>query len=237
MYQRAEICLPRKKRVLDSYRPNTYRVFSEKVPDRLKPDEIYRDHRYESRDAGETELLKTHNVPQPYYAKFIRTNVRFLNDPIAHMETESTAAEQFNWWSNSLDSDVATKAGYSKDTTQRRDYQAITITPATRTRGERIRPPATGIIPTLSPLGQPKELVEPMSFIHQFDSRRLKDQPYQGKRHGAFVWRERGVKGSSTFQSVEGLNSSQRAPLSPPSADVSPQGRGSPSKALTSGVL
>ncbi|KAL6468836.1 hypothetical protein MHYP_G00223600 [Metynnis hypsauchen] len=220
MYQRAEICLPRKKKVLDSYRSNTYRVFDENVQERLKSDEVYRDHKYAARDAGETELLKTHNIPHPYNAKFIRTNVRFLNEPVAHMETESTVAEQFNWCSNSLDRDVARKTVYSKDSTQRRDYQAVTCSPIMRFKEGRNRPPATGIIPTLSPLGQPKTLVEHMSFIHQFDSRRLQDQPYQGKRHGAFVWTERGARGPGTFQSVEGLNSSQHAPLSLPSADV-----------------
>ncbi|XP_017577409.1 uncharacterized protein C2orf73 homolog isoform X1 [Pygocentrus nattereri] len=220
MYHRAEICLPRKKKVLDSYRSNTFRVFDENIPERLKPDEVYRDHNYAARDAGETELLKTHNIPHPCNAKFIRTNVRFLNEPVAHMETESTVAEQFHWCSNSLDRDVARKTVYSKDSTQRRDYQAITCTPVVRFKEGRNRPPATGIIPTLSPLGQPKILVEHMSFIHQYDSRRLQDQPYQGKRHGAFVWTERGVRGPGTFQSVEGLNSSQHAPLSLPSADV-----------------
>ncbi|XP_036442684.1 uncharacterized protein C2orf73-like [Colossoma macropomum] len=222
MYQRAEICLPRKKKVLDSYRSNTYRVFDENVPERLKPDEVYRDHKYAARDAGETELLKTHNIPQPYNAKFIRTNVRFLNEPVAHMETDSTVAEQFNWWSNSLDRDVARKTVYSKDSTQRRDYQAVACTPVIRFKEGRNRHPATGIVPTLSPLGQPKELVEHMSFIHQFDSRRLQDQPYQGKRHGAFVWTQRGARGPGTFQSVEGLDSSQHTPLSLPlpSADV-----------------
>ncbi|KAI4899486.1 hypothetical protein NFI96_017597, partial [Prochilodus magdalenae] len=193
---------------------NTYRVFDENVVERLKPDEVYRDHKYAARDAAETELLKTHNIPQPYNAKFIRSNVRFLNEPVTHMGTESTVAEQCRWWSTSLDRAGGSKPVYSKDSTQRSDYQAIACTPVTRATVERNRSPATGIIPTLSPLGQPKELVEHMSFVHQFDSRRLQDQPYQGKRHGAFVWNERGARGPGAFQSVEGLNSSQHAPLS-----------------------
>ncbi|GAA6071346.1 uncharacterized protein LOC113646783, partial [Tachysurus ichikawai] len=86
--------------------------------------------------------------------------------------------------------------------------------------------------PTLSPLGQPKELMEHMSFIHQYDSRRIHNQPYQGKRHGAFVWSERGAMGPSAFQSSEGLrsdsegetynmNSSQHALQSSPQMFVS----------------
>ncbi|XP_072517107.1 ciliary microtubule inner protein 6-like [Salminus brasiliensis] len=224
MYQRAEICLPRKKRVPDSFRSNTYRLFDETVPDRLNPDEVYKNHRYASRDAEEAELLKTHNVPQPANVKFIRTNVRFLNQPVALMETESAVAEQFNWWSNTVDKDVARKPVYSKDSTQRRDYQAMPYTPGTRVKEEKSRPLATGIIPTLSPLGQPKELVERMSFIHQFDSRRLQDQPYQGKRHGAFVWSERGSKGARHIPEHGGADlfpaCSSLSPSLPPSTDV-----------------
>ncbi|KAG9267045.1 hypothetical protein AMEX_G19721 [Astyanax mexicanus] len=198
MYQRAEICMPRKKRVLDSFRSNTYRIFDENIPERLKPDQIYKDHRYASRDAEETELQKTHNIPQPSNAKFIRTNVKFLNEPVAFMETASTVADQFNCCPNTVDKDVARKPLYSTETTQRRDFQAIPHTPVTEVKGERrSRAPATGIIPTLAPLGEPKELVELMSFTQQFDSRKLQDQPDQGKRHGAFVWSEKGSEGVS----------------------------------------
>lgn len=73
---------------------NTYRIFDRNVPDRLNPDEVYRDHKYATRDPDEAELLKTHNIPQPYNIKFIRTNVRFLNEPIAHIEMQNPKAEQ-----------------------------------------------------------------------------------------------------------------------------------------------
>ncbi|KAB5558895.1 hypothetical protein PHYPO_G00022500 [Pangasianodon hypophthalmus] len=232
MYQRAEIYLPRKKKVPEAFRSNTYRIFDEKVPERLNPDEAYKDHKYASRDPEVTEMLKTHNIPQPYNVKFIRTNVRFLNEPIVHMETENTKDEQCKWWLNTPDKKVPRKTTYSKESTQRRDYQPITHIPVTRVQEERTKLPATGIIPTLSPLGQPKELVEHMSFIHQYDSRRNHDQPYQGKRHGAFVWSERGEMGPSAFQSSEGLRSdsegktynmnlSQHALLSSPQMYVS----------------
>lgn len=73
---------------------NTYRIFDENLPDQLKPDQVYKDHKYSTRDAGETELLKTHNIPQPYNARFIRNNVRFLNEPFAYIETENAMDEQ-----------------------------------------------------------------------------------------------------------------------------------------------
>ncbi|XP_053491566.1 uncharacterized protein LOC128614222 isoform X8 [Ictalurus furcatus] len=185
MYQRAEIHLPRKKKVREAFRSNTYRIFDENIPERLNPDEVYKDHKYASRDPEATEALKTHNIPQPYNVKFIRTNVRFLNEPIVHMETENTKDEQSKWWLNTPDKKDPRKTAYSKESTQRRDYQPITHIPVTRVREARNKTPATGIIPTLGPLGQPEELVEHMSFIHQYDSRRIHDQPYQGR-----IWAE-----------------------------------------------
>ncbi|XP_053491562.1 uncharacterized protein C2orf73 homolog isoform X5 [Ictalurus furcatus] len=257
MYQRAEIHLPRKKKVREAFRSNTYRIFDENIPERLNPDEVYKDHKYASRDPEATEALKTHNIPQPYNVKFIRTNVRFLNEPIVHMETENTKDEQSKWWLNTPDKKDPRKTAYSKESTQRRDYQPITHIPVTRVREARNKTPATGIntwasspmlntnpdtemdshckrfiFPTLGPLGQPEELVEHMSFIHQYDSRRIHDQPYQGRRHGAFVWSKREAMGPSAFQSSEGLrsdsegktynmNSSQHALLSSLQRDVS----------------
>ncbi|XP_053369823.1 uncharacterized protein C2orf73-like [Clarias gariepinus] len=208
MYQRTEINLPRKKKVPEAFRSNTYRIFDEKVPERLNPDEANKDHKYASRDPEVAEILKTHNIPQPYNVKFIRTNVRFLNEPLVYMETENTRDEQSKWWLNTPDKKVTRKTAYSQESTQRRDYPPVMDIPVTRVREQRNnKPPATGIIPTLSPLGQPKELVEHMSFIHQYDSRRIHDQPYQEKRHGAFVWSERGAMGPCAFQNSDGLRS------------------------------
>ncbi|KAI5608532.1 hypothetical protein C0J50_6671 [Silurus asotus] len=73
---------------------NTYRIFNEKVPEQLNPDDAYKDNKYASRSPEMTELLKTHNIPQPHNVKIITTNVRFLNEPILYVETETTKAEQ-----------------------------------------------------------------------------------------------------------------------------------------------
>lgn len=80
--------------LLSALSSNTYRIFDEKVPERLHPDEAYKEHKYVSRGPKVTEMLKTHNIPQPHNVRFIRTNVRFLNEPIVRMETENTKAEQ-----------------------------------------------------------------------------------------------------------------------------------------------
>ncbi|XP_051957251.1 uncharacterized protein LOC127625869 isoform X1 [Xyrauchen texanus] len=153
MYHRAEIHLPRKKKVWESFHSNTFRIFDETLPERLDPTNVYQNHKYPTRDLQQSEVLKTRNIPHPHYAKFIRNNVRFLNDPIAHMETQHTMAEQFNWWSNSFSRDVSRKAPYSKASTQRSDFQPIRDVPLTRVR-EADRPSATRIIPALCSLDQ-----------------------------------------------------------------------------------
>ncbi|XP_064174874.1 uncharacterized protein C2orf73-like [Anguilla rostrata] len=192
MYQCAEICFPRKKRVPESFHSNTYRIFDENAPERLDSFKVYKDHIFPSRSAEEINLYKTHNNPQPHNVKFIRTNVRWLNAPISHMETKSTEADQSHWWPNGCDQGVTPKAPYSRDSIQRRDFQAPPHSSTRCTRGG-CNPhtmAASAIVPSLGTVDEQKVLQESMSFIHQYNSRRLKDQPYQGKRHGAFVWRE-----------------------------------------------
>ncbi|KAG5855489.1 hypothetical protein ANANG_G00049580 [Anguilla anguilla] len=182
MYQCAEICFPRKKRVPESFHSNTYRIFDENAPERLDSFKVYKDHIFPSRSAEEINLYKTHNNPQPHNVKFIRTNVRWLNAPISHMETKSTEADQSHWWPNGCDQGVTPKAPYSRDSIQRRDFRAPRTAPHAA--------PGGAVTPTPQQPLPLKVLQESMSFIHQYNSRRLKDQPYQGKRHGAFVWRE-----------------------------------------------
>ncbi|KAG1950136.1 hypothetical protein F2P79_011736 [Pimephales promelas] len=91
MNHNAEIFLPRKKKVLESFQSNTFRIFDETVPERLDP---VRGHRNRRCPAGEPRETERRNIPHPHNCSFIRTNVRFLNEPIAHMDTE-----QFDWWS------------------------------------------------------------------------------------------------------------------------------------------
>ncbi|KAA0707413.1 hypothetical protein E1301_Tti021112 [Triplophysa tibetana] len=133
---------------------NTFRIFDETLPERLDPTDVYQNHKYPVRDPQENEMLKSHNIPHPVNATFIRTNVRFLNEPVAHMETRHTMAEQFNWWSGLTNQDVPSKAPYSKATTQRCDFQPVKDVPLIRLR-ESNRPPALGIIPTISFIDQP----------------------------------------------------------------------------------
>ncbi len=70
---------------------NTFRIFDETLPERLDPVWVYQNHTNPARDPREPE---NRNVPHPHNARFIRTNVRFLNEPIAHMKTRHTDTEQ-----------------------------------------------------------------------------------------------------------------------------------------------
>ncbi|XP_051528471.1 uncharacterized protein LOC127426042 isoform X2 [Myxocyprinus asiaticus] len=56
MYHRAEIRLPRKKKVWESFHSNTFRIFDETLPERLEPTNVYQNHKYPSRDLQESEF-------------------------------------------------------------------------------------------------------------------------------------------------------------------------------------
>ncbi|XP_048842911.1 uncharacterized protein LOC125715441 isoform X4 [Brienomyrus brachyistius] len=88
MHYGADMCLPRKKKVIQSFRSNTHRIFDEKVPDRLDANKIYNHHTYQRRTSEEINQLKTHNIPHPRNAKYIRSNVRFLNEPMAYIDVQ-----------------------------------------------------------------------------------------------------------------------------------------------------
>ncbi|XP_048842908.1 uncharacterized protein C2orf73 homolog isoform X1 [Brienomyrus brachyistius] len=187
MHYGADMCLPRKKKVIQSFRSNTHRIFDEKVPDRLDANKIYNHHTYQRRTSEEINQLKTHNIPHPRNAKYIRSNVRFLNEPMAYIDVQ-----QFNGWAKEAELNVKSTAPYSRNSTQRSDFQACpgTLAACTRYGMNPNKYPASGIVPTVSPTSTQKPLLEKICFIHQFDSRKPQDQAYEGKHHGTFVWSE-----------------------------------------------
>ncbi|XP_029449303.1 uncharacterized protein C2orf73 homolog isoform X3 [Rhinatrema bivittatum] len=136
-----------------------------------------------------------HNVPHPYYAKFIENDSRFFNEPICHMETANTMSEQALWWAKDIPSTMPYMAPYDTQTTQRRDYQETPSIMSSITRHS-MNPnkfPVCGIAPLAVPKTKstlPKILQEQISFQHQYDSRTSPNEPIRGKRHGAFVWTE-----------------------------------------------
>lgn len=221
MYQPHEFFLTQKKRVPEQFHSNTFRIFNEKLPESLGRERY--NHSYVFR--RNSSLLdhqsspNIHNIPQPYYAKCITTNVRTFNDPIYYMETEN----QGNWRQSAPDSKLQLPPPYSRDSTQRSDFTSLPQTHILNTRygANPNKSPASGIVPTASPNATPKVLLEKMSFIHQYDSRKWENEPIRGRRHGAFVWTEirptsglRPPSGADAFLSTErsrSLPAQQRA--------------------------
>ncbi|KAM3932529.1 LOW QUALITY PROTEIN: ciliary microtubule inner protein 6 [Leptodactylus fuscus] len=133
-------------------------------------------------------------MPHPYHAKFIRDNVRFLNEPITYMLTSNTKHRQTEWWPRYEENVYLHKPSYNLMTTQRSDFRHQTYSsPQTRHGCNPHKSPLHGIVPLASPRGRnrlPKLLQEEISFLHQYDSRLTPNEPIRGKRHGAFVWKE-----------------------------------------------
>ncbi|XP_072363966.1 uncharacterized protein [Scyliorhinus torazame] len=126
------------------------------------------------------------NKPQPHYARCIRSNTRFINEPFAYMETEPTMSKQFHWMkyeSPFLTRHVPT---YSLESTQRHDYQNLTPKLHVQTRHgcNPNKYPCSGIVPQVDPselLSPPKDYREYISFIHQYDARKYPNEPIRGK--------------------------------------------------------
>ncbi|XP_020390500.1 uncharacterized protein C2orf73 [Rhincodon typus] len=132
------------------------------------------------------------NKPQPHYAKYIRSNTRFINEPFAYMEAEDTLPEQFHWMKHESPFLTQHIPAYSLESTQRHDYQKITSDSHAQTRHgcNPNKYPCSGIVPQVDPrelLTPPTNYREYISFIHQYDARKCPNEPIRGKRHGAFV--------------------------------------------------
>ncbi|XP_072907073.1 ciliary microtubule inner protein 6-like [Hemitrygon akajei] len=133
--------------------------------------------------------------PQPHYARCIRTNSRFINEPFAYMETKATMSDQFQWMTHETPSLMQHIPSYSLESTQRHDFQNLVSKPNPQTRHgcNPNKYPCSGIVPqvdTSELVSPPRVYREFISFIHQYDARKYPNEPIRGKRHGAFVCTE-----------------------------------------------
>ncbi|KAM9316820.1 ciliary microtubule inner protein 6 [Gastrophryne carolinensis] len=162
------------------------------------------------------------NMPHPYYARFIRDNVRFLNQPVSYVGTASTGHKQTEWWPTNEESVTPHKPSYDRTTIQRSDYGRLSFSShQTRHGCNPHKTPLSGIVPLASPRGRhrlPKLFQEEISFFHQYDSRLTPSEPIRGKRHGGFVWKEiktesdSGVpQGTKLFLNAKGSHTLQQA--------------------------
>ncbi|KAG9484284.1 hypothetical protein GDO78_009936 [Eleutherodactylus coqui] len=197
MYQTMEIYMARKKRVPDRVLPNTYRIFHEDLLDvsldqsKISPPVLFAKS---DNPPPHPRSPNRNNMPHPYHARFIRGNVRSLNEPITYMLTSNAKHKQAEWWPSHEEIVHLYKPSYDLMTSQRSDFSHKTYSsPQTRHGSNPHRSPLRGIVPVATPRGRnrlPKLLQEEISFLHQYDSRLTPNEPIRGKRHGAFVWRE-----------------------------------------------
>ncbi|KAG8583872.1 hypothetical protein GDO81_008581 [Engystomops pustulosus] len=135
MYQTMEIFMARKKRVQERVLPNTYRIFNENLFDAsLDQSKIIPPVVFKKADPPvHPRSPNRNNMPHPYHAKFIRDNVRFLNEPITYMLTTNTKHQQTQWWPSHEEHVNIRKPSYDLMTTQRSDFGRMTYsTPRTR---------------------------------------------------------------------------------------------------------
>nr|XP_033791619.1 uncharacterized protein C2orf73 homolog isoform X2 [Geotrypetes seraphini] len=178
-------------------RPNTFRIFHAKVSDVNLGMEWYGPlHPWEIKEPSvHPKSPNRHNVPHPYYAKFIENNSRYFNEPVCHMKTADTMNEQGVWWTCDLPKSAPYFSPYDMQSTQRSDFQelACITSPASRHSMNPNKFPVHGIVPLVVPKTKstvPKILQEQISFQHELDCRKSPSEPIRGKHHGSFVWTE-----------------------------------------------
>ncbi|XP_073410022.1 ciliary microtubule inner protein 6 [Dendrobates tinctorius] len=193
-------------------RPNTYRIFNENLFDvSLDQSKIMPPILVKKSDnpPPHPRSPNRNNVPHPYHARFIRDNVRCLNEPTTYMLTSNTKHKQMEWWPSHEENVNLHKPPYDLMTTQRSDFRRFTSSsPQTRHGCNPHKCPLRGIVPLASPRGTnrlPKLLLEETSFLHQYDSRLTPNEPIRGKRHGGFVWREIKTESGSAVPQGTGL--------------------------------
>ncbi|XP_046564940.1 LOW QUALITY PROTEIN: uncharacterized protein C2orf73-like [Haliotis rubra] len=204
--------IARKKRVPEKYNPDSFRVVSldaENVHPKFQDAVIKPVYASDPRPARkllpditirETRVLpyttpdfRAHN-PQPMSCGFLRHDARLLNEPVCTVFTRSTYPDQHNWWPSRTSSDPLNIPEYTRDTTQRADFQFSKESASfgsTRHLANPNKEPALGTVPVnflRSRSGDQRLYKEGISFEHQYDSRADPNYPIRSKRHGAFVW-------------------------------------------------
>ncbi|XP_042837325.1 uncharacterized protein C2orf73 homolog [Panthera tigris] len=128
-----------------------------------------------------------------YYAKFIHTNARTLNEPVPYIDPQKGPEKQGDWWSHSKGMEHPFQPPYDTKSTQRSDFQKPTCPLVLPVKHSKLQKPSCGIVPLASPEASAelqKNFIEHISYLHQYDSRKSPNEPIPGKRHGAFVQTE-----------------------------------------------
>ncbi|XP_037663311.1 uncharacterized protein C2orf73 homolog [Choloepus didactylus] len=109
------------------------------------------------------------------------------------MDPKKGPEKQGDWWSHGKALEHLFQPPYDTKSTQRSDFQKPTCPLVLPVKHSRMQKPSCGIVPLASPdaSAEPQSnYIERISFIHQYDARKIFSEPIRGKRHGAFVQTE-----------------------------------------------
>ncbi|KAK3591550.1 hypothetical protein CHS0354_041594 [Potamilus streckersoni] len=204
--------ISRKKRVPGRYNPDTFRVISTEAEEHYQPFETSPPSCQEwKKSASGLQLPDIYNRntqvfpksvpdyranrPHPSSCGFLRHNVRLLNEPVCSVFTESTNAEQAQWWPSWVSSEPLQKPPHTLDTIYREDYhreKSMDQHGSLRHTANPNTEPAHGIVPVnfLRPRDDSQQLIqENISYEHMYNCRNDQNYPIRSKRHGALVWK------------------------------------------------
>ncbi|XP_064603597.1 uncharacterized protein LOC135469011 [Liolophura sinensis] len=214
--------ITRKKRVIDKYNPDTFRVISTEAEGLHRPlpassatqlplyDELQVQKPTPYVYDRETQVLPKGlpdyraNRPHPEATDFLRHNVLFLNEPVCSVHTGETQADQGSWWPSRTSDKPLEAPSYTVNTTFRQDFRKRKgVTPAaTRHSSNPNKEPSKGAVPVNFLRGADGKQTlwkEGLSYEHQYNSRLDPSYPIRGKRHGAFVWDKMNPEDSQRF--------------------------------------
>lgn len=139
------------------------------------------------------------NKPQPTAVTFLRQNPRFVCEPICHVDTLIPKDDTLcSWWPNEIKDHAIIKPKYTYHSTSRADYKNFSLESPRGTSYSRHEilnqraPKPEGNIQILPGCSSPQvmpNMLEKISYEHQFNSRRDPSFPVRGRRHGCFVWK------------------------------------------------
>ncbi|ELU08861.1 hypothetical protein CAPTEDRAFT_225399 [Capitella teleta] len=196
--------MARKKRVMDKYEPNSYRVISvdaESIDFERSGFLPPLHSKTESNVIGQGPSGNRpaygyrSNRPNPTNVNFLRHDVALLNEPVCNVYTSATHNNQANWWPHQSSTEPHAPAPYTFNTTVREDFQyhGAGVKRSTRHSCNPDKQPALGSVPVnflRKSDGKQRLLKEGFSYEHQYNCRTDPQYPPRGKRHGAFVWDE-----------------------------------------------
>ncbi|XP_062981446.1 uncharacterized protein C2orf73 homolog [Elgaria multicarinata webbii] len=192
--------------------PDTFRIFNTGFPERNNILVKIQDKCTPNKQQH-PRILEWRNNPQPIHAKCIKTNPKFLNEPILYMDTEDTKTKQDRWWPSIEPFVQRPLPPYDKQSTQRHDFQKPSCRLSRPIKYSSKLQPSRGIVPLASPQpcpSLPRIFQEQLTFKHYYDSRVTPCVPYQGKKHGSFVWTEiKPARGTTVPEGTEGLPCTQ----------------------------